>query len=197
MLDDEEIIARYFSRDEAAVTATSEKYGEQCYGVSYNILRVREDAEECVSDSYLRVWNSVPPNRPPNIKCYLLKIVRNISLDRLKFLKRQRRSRELEISFSELENILPDIKIPTECETTDLANILNAFLETLSQTARIIMVARYWYFMSVAEISGRYGFSQSNVKTNLSRSREKLRKYLVERGVMNEYSENNKGVRPD
>ena len=188
MLNDDEIIARYFSRDEAAIAATSEKYGEQCYGASYNILRIREDAEECVSDSYLRVWNSVPPERPQSLKCYLLKIVRNISLDRLRFLKRKRRARELEISFSELENILPDSQVPNECELSDLAELLNAFLETLELDAQVIMVARYWHLMPISGISSRYGFSQSKVKTSLTRSREKLRKYLSERGLMNEYT---------
>ncbi len=183
MLSDEEIIARYFSRDEAAIAETSEKYGGQCYGVSYGILRVREDAEECVSDSYLRVWNSVPPERPLSLKCYLLKIVRNVSLDRLKFLKRKRRARELEIPFSELENILPDSSVPAECELSDLAELLNAFLETLEHDARVIMVARYWRLLPISEISSRYGFSQSKVKTSLSRSREKLRKFLEERGI--------------
>ena len=183
MLNDEEIIARYFSRDEAAVTATSEKYGGQCYGVSYNILRVREDAEECVSDSYLRVWNSIPPERPQSLKCYLLKIVRNVSLDRLRFLKRKKRARELEISLSELENILPDSSVPDGCEAAELVELLNAFLETLEQDARVIMVARYWHLLPISDISSRYGFSQSKVKTSLSRSREKLRKFLEERGI--------------
>ena len=188
MLDDEEIIARYFLRDEAAISATSEKYGGQCYGVSYNILRIREDAEECVSDSYLRVWNSVPPNRPQSLKCYLLKIVRNISLNRLKFLKRKRRSRELEVSFSELANILPDSSLSSKYELSDLAELLNDFLETLERDAQVIMVARYWHLMPISDISSRYGFSQSKVKTSLTRSREKLRKYLSERGLMNEYT---------
>lgn len=191
MISDEEIIERYFSRDESAITATTQKYGGRCYGVAYNILRAREDAEECVSDSYLKVWNSVPPDRPQSLKCYLLKIVRNLSLDRLKFLNRKRRCRELEISFSELENVLPDSSVPDGTEESDLAEILNQFLETLSRDARLIMVARYWHFLSIFEISAKYGYSAGKVKTSLSRSRERLRKYLEERGFMNENSENN------
>ena len=105
MHTDEEIISRYFSRDEGAIAATSQKYGRQCYSVSFNILRVQEDAEEFVNETYLKVWNAIPPERPHDLKYYLIKIVRNVSLNRLKlnrlkFLSSKKRSRELEISLS-------------------------------------------------------------------------------------------------
>ncbi len=187
MLSDEEIITRYFSRDEAAIAATSEKYGGLCYSASYGILRVREDAEECVCDSYLRVRSTVPPERPQSLKCYLLKIVRNVSLDRLKFLKRKKRARKLEISFSELENILPDSSAPDEC---GLSELLTAFLETLEHDPRVIMAARYWHLMPISGISSRYGFSQSKVKTSPTRLCEKLRKFLEEMGFANEHIKN-------
>ena len=183
MLTDDEIIGCYLARDENAIAVTSQKYGHLCYGVSYNILRVREEAEECVNDTYLRVWDSVPPDKPLNLKCYLLKIARNISLDRLKYLKRKKRSSELDISLSELENILPDQSIPEEFDSSCLAEALDTFLDTLEKDARIILVARYWYFYPISEISNKFGFTESKVKTSLSRSREKLKKYLNERGI--------------
>lgn len=183
MPTDDEIISRYFSRDESAIAQTSKKYGQRCHAVSYNILRVREDAQECVNESYLRVWNAIPPEHPRDFKYYLLKIVRNISLNRLKSLKCKKRSRELEISLSELENILPDASVPPEFDVSDVAGLINDFLETLGRDERIIFVRRYWHFDSVSQISAGFGFGQSKVKTSLLRTREKLRIYLQERGI--------------
>lgn len=183
MQTDDEIIDRYFSRDESAIAETSQKYGQKCYAVSFNILRVREDAQECVNESYLRVWNAIPPERPHDFKYYLMKIVRNVSLNRLKSLKCKKRSKELEISLTELENILPDNSVPPEFDISGLTELINGFLNTLSRDERIIFVRRYWHFDSVSEISAKFGFGQSKVKTSLMRTREKLRKYLQERGI--------------
>lgn len=182
MQTDEEIIGCYFQRDERAIAATSQKYGRQCYAVSFNILRVQEDAEECVNESYLKVWNAIPPERPHDLKYYLLKIVRNVSLNRLDFLKSKKRSRELEISLSELEDVLPDESIPPELGISELTELINEFLDRLSRDERIIFVRRYWHFDSISVISAEFGFGQSKVKTSLMRTREKLRKYLREEG---------------
>ena len=187
MYTDEEIISRYFSRDEGAIAATSQKYGRQCYSVSFNILRVQEDAEEFVNETYLKVWNAIPPERPHDLKYYLIKIVRNVSLNRLKlnrlkFLSSKKRSRELEISLSELDNVLPDASIPPEFSISDLTELINEFLDTLGRDERIIFVLRYWHFDSISDIAAEFGFGQSKVKTSLLRTREKLRKFLKEEG---------------
>ena len=181
MLTDEEIIELYFTRDERAVTETSLKYGGQCRRVSYNILKTKEDAEECVNESYLKLWNLIPPERPDELKYYLLKIVRNISLNRLKFLKRRKRFDGVNLSLDELENILPDQSGSPESDS-GLTELLNTFLDTLKRDDRIIFLRKYWYFDSVAEITRDFGFTAPKVKTSLFRTREKLRKYLTERG---------------
>ena len=179
MLSDEEIITRYFSRDEAAIAATSEKYGGL---VLWRVIRysARSRGRGGVRQRFVFAGlEHGAARKAQSLKCYLLKIVRNVSLDRLRFLKRKKRGRELEISFSELENILPDSSAPDEC---GLSELLTAFLETLEHDPRVIMAARYWHLMPISGISSRYGFSQSKVKTSPTRLCEKLRKFLEERG---------------
>ena len=183
MQTDEEIIRCFFSLDESAITATSQKYGRKCYAVSFNILCVKEGAEECINETYLRTWNAIHPERPDDFKCYLMKIVRNVSLNRLKSLKCKKRSQELEISFSELENILPDNSVPPEFDIPELTEVINDFVDTPNHDDRIIFLRRYWHMDSIAQISAGFGFGQSKVKISLMRTREKLKKYLQERGI--------------
>ena len=183
MLDDSELIERYFSRDESAIYETSVKYGGLCFKISNNILNSREDAEECVNETYLRIWNSIPPERPENFRGFISAAVRNLSLDRFRFLSRKKRSAELEISLSELENVLPDESVSEKYSENGLSDILEEFLDTLSKDSRVIFLKRYWYFDSISEISAECGFSVSKIKKELTRARAKLRAFLSERGV--------------
>lgn len=182
-MDDENIIELYFSRNESAIKETSLKYGALCFEVANNILNSRPDSEECVSDTYLGVWNAIPPTRPQCFRAFILRLTRNISLSRLRRNLAKKRSRSVEISLTELEAVLPDESLRPDMGGEELGWTVNEFLKQLDPDSRNIFLRKYWFFDSVAEIASRFSFSQSKVKSSLFHTREKLKKYLLERGV--------------
>lgn len=182
-MEDERIIALYFERSESAISETDRKYGGLCFSVANNILNSRPDSEECVSDTYLGVWNAIPPARPQSFRAFLVRITRNISLSRLRKNLAQKRSQDFEISLDELERILPDERISPDVDDNVIGGIISEFLDSLDRDAKNIFVRKYWFFDTVDEICRRSGFSESKVKSSLLRTREKLRAYLTERGV--------------
>jgi RNA polymerase sigma-70 factor (ECF subfamily) len=177
-MNDQEIIALYFARDEQAIRETDARYGKTCMQVSMNILRSRPDAEECVNDTYLKTWDSIPPARPASLCAFVCRIVRNLSLNRLKELTAAKRSRDLTVSFEELEACIP---MPDE-ESPVLAEELAAFLKTEGEVDRVLFVGRYWFACSVEELARRTGLTKRAVHMRIFRTRERLRAYLVERG---------------
>jgi RNA polymerase sigma-70 factor (ECF subfamily) len=177
-MNDQEIIALYFARDEQAIRETDVRYGKTCMQVSMNILRSRPDAEECVNDTYLKTWDSIPPARPASLCAFVCRIVRNLSLNRLKELTAAKRSRDLTVSFEELEACIP---MPDE-ESPVLAEELAAFLKTEGEVDRVLFVGRYWFACSVEELARRTGLTKRAVHMRIFRTRERLRAYLVERG---------------
>ena len=177
-MNDQEIIALYFARDEQAIRETDARYGKTCMQVSMNILRSRPDAEECVNDTYLKTWDSIPPARPASLCAFVCRIVRNLSLNRLKELTAAKRSRDLTVSFEELEACIP---MPDE-ESPALAEELAAFLKTEGETDRALFVGRYWFACSVEELARRTGMTKRAVHMRIFRTRERLRAYLTERG---------------
>ena len=178
-MKDSEIIGLYNQRDERAIYETDRKYGDYCMSISLGILRNRQDAEECVNDTYLRTWRSIPPKQPSVLRTYLGKLTRNLSIDRLRTRRRARRDSELTVSFEELEDILTAAEDTSERELTDL---FNEFLETLPDTERRLFVGRYWYAYPVNRMAEAYGLAPNAVSKQLARTREKLRAYLGERG---------------
>ena len=177
-MNDQEIIALYFARDEQAIRETDARYGKTCMQVSMNILRSRPDAEECVNDTYLKTWDSIPPARPASLCAFVCRIVRNLSLNRLKELTAAKRSRDLTVSFEDLEACIP---MPDE-ESPALAEELAAFLKTEGETDRALFVGRYWFACSVEELARRTGMTKRAVHMRIFRTRERLRAYLTERG---------------
>ena len=179
-MEDNRIIELYFSRDEQAIRHTADKYGAYCTAVSMSILHSEPDAEECVNDTYLKTWNSIPPTRPHSLKLFLARIVRNLSINRHRALHSDKRNRDLEVSLSELESCLP---VPDgENGGSELSELLNEFLGTQTPTDRKIFVQRYWYNLSAAEISEEHDISENAVWVKLHRTRERLREFLTERG---------------
>ena len=178
-MEDHRIIELYFARDEQAIRHTADKYGAYCTAVSMNILHSEPDAEECVNDTYLKTWNSIPPTRPGSLKLFLAKITRNISLNRFRQLHADKRDKDLEVSMSELETCIP---APEDGGGGELVELLNEFLEKQSKTDRVLFVQRYWYSLSAAEIGEEHGMSENAVWVRLHRTREKLRAFLEERG---------------
>lgn len=184
-MTDEEIVSLYLSRNESAIANTRDKYGSRLRTVSYNILRDQQSSEECENDSYLAAWGAIPPTEPVNcLYAFLARIIRNLSLNRLRDSKRLKRQSELVDLSDELEELIssPD---DTECEVEshELAALVSDFLRSLPETKRLIFLRRYWYTDSTASLAERFGISQSNVKTTLCRIRAELREYLKKEGV--------------
>lgn len=181
-MDDSKIIDLYFSRDETAIEETSRKYGAYCYTVANNILSSHEDAEECVNDAWMRAWNSIPPQRPQVLKLFLLRITRNISLDRLKAVKAKKRGGgETELAIEELSECIPgEGDVIDELIGDELSWLIRKFVHSLPDLERAIFVRRYFFLDSVQAVADRYGMSEGSVMTRLSRTRKKL-KALIEK----------------
>ena len=177
-MNDQEIISLYFDRDEQAIAETDKRYGKTCMQVSMSILNSHPDAEECVNDTYLKTWNSIPPAKPHSLCAFLCRIVRNLSLNRLKELTAAKRSRDLTVSFEELEACIP---LPDE-KSPELAELLESFLRKEGETDRILFVGRYWFACSVEDLARRTGLTRRAVHMRIFRTRERLRAYLTERG---------------
>lgn len=178
-LEDRSIIDLYNARDEQAIAETARKYGRYCTAVSMNILNSYPDAEECVNDTYLHTWNAIPPQNPPCLRNFLGKIVRNLSITRHRALHSQKRDSDLTVALSELESCL---SVPAETEGSELCDLLNGFLEGLEPRERQIFVGRYWYAHPVTRLAEAYGLTPNAVSKQLSRTRDRLRAYLAERG---------------
>ena len=179
ILNDFEIVSLYHARKEEAVEITQRQYGTYCHTVSMNILHSPPDAEECVNDTWLAAWNTMPPKWPQNLGGYLGKLVRNISINRLKALRRECRDRDLTLSFEELEDIIP---APDETDATIICGWLNEYLATLPPLDRQLFVGRYWYSHSVKALARHYGMTANAATKRITRVREGLGAFLKERG---------------
>ena len=185
-MKDTEIIDLYWTRQERAITETQESYGKYCYSIAYHILHEREDSEECVNDTWLRAWNTIPPTRPARLSLFLGTITRNLSFDRWKRKHAAKRgSGEMDVVLDELAECVPD-KSSTEeiVEERELQRQINQFLGTLREKDRNIFLSRYWYAEEYGEIASRYGLNLNTVKTTLFRVRGKLKAYLEQEGVV-------------
>lgn len=182
-MDDRQIIDLYFERSESAIKETEAKYGKLCMSIARNILGSEADTEECVNDTYLSVWNMMPPRRPNNFTAFISKITRNISLKRVRFNTTQKRSAQADISLSELEEVLPDHHYQSDIEDEQLGKLISNFLRTEKPDARNVFIRKYWFFDTVSEIADRYSFSESKVKSMLYHTRNRLRDYLNKEGV--------------
>lgn len=182
-MDDRSIIELYFARDEQAIAGTQAKYGKLCYHIAQNILGNEQDAEECVNDTYAGLWNAIPPARPDDLCAFVCRVTRNLSLKRLRALTRQKCSREVVVSLSELEEILPDESWTDGMSQGEIAALITTFLRTESADARNIFIRKYYFFDSVEIIAKRYGFSQSKVKSMLYHTRKRLKEYLKGEGI--------------
>lgn len=182
-MDDLRIIELYFARDEQAISETDTKYGKLCFRVANNILFNNEDSEECVNDTYLSVWNKIPPTRPNNFMAFICKITRNLSLKKLELANAMKRKAAAVISLSELEGTLPDDRIAPGVTDEEIGRLISAFLWQEKEEARNVFLRKYWFFDSVSEIGARYSFSESKVKSMLFHTRNRLREYLKKEGV--------------
>ena len=185
-MDDKSIIELYWQRNEEAIRQTQLKYGRYCYAIAHNILRSREDAEECENDTYLDAWNSIPPERPSLLKTFLGAITRRRALDKYRKNTAQKRGGgDVPLPLSELEECISSSKsIDDEISEEELARALSTFLCSLGEDECNVFLRRYWHFDSTSDICKRYGFGQSKVKMMLKRTRSKLSKYLETEGFI-------------
>lgn len=182
-MDDEAIIELFFSRSEQAIHELDLKYGQFCRKLSYNIVGDRRDAEECVNDACLGAWNTIPPERPNPLLSYLAKLVRNVSL-KLYHKNTAEKRGGYTVALDELEAVLSDRSTDDELTARELARYLSDFLESMDIENRVIFVRRYWFSDSYNDIAELVGMTEKNVSVRLVRIREKLKRYLIERGVI-------------
>ena len=177
-MKDRDIIDLFFARDERAIAETARQYGRACMQVSMSILQSQPDAEECVNDTYLKTWNSIPPTKPHSLCAFVCRIARNLSLNRLRDSRRDRRNRELTVSFEELEECIP----VDESHADELPDLLAAFLRELEEIDRKLFVGRYWHSLTVKDLARAWELTPNAVALRLFKTRERLRAYLTERG---------------
>ena len=182
-MDDLQIIELYFARDEHAIKETDRKYGKTCFRVANNLLSNNEDSEECVNDTYLTVWNKIPPTRPNNFSAFICKITRNLSLKKLELSNAMKRSADAVISLSEIEATMPDNHIAPDIEDEELGKLISAFLWSERELDRNVFLRKYWFFDSISDIAERYSLTENNVKSLLFRSRNRLREFLKKEGI--------------
>ena len=184
-MQDSEIVELYWSRSENAIAETGTKYGTFLHGIAFNILDSNEDSDECVNDTYLKTWNSVPPNKPIKLGAYLAAITRNLAIT--VFRSRNTASRsgsQYALSLDELAECVSGGETPElQAESGMITRTINEYLRSLSTDARVIFVCRYFYNDSINRIAGYFGASESKVKSSLFRTRKGLKKYLEEKGI--------------
>ena len=183
-MDDAKIVQLYWDRDEQAISATANKYGSYCTSIANNILGNREDAEECVNDTYMTAWTSLPPHRPNSLCAYLGKITRNLSIKRYKHNTAYKRGGgQAVLVLEEIAEFLSDKdSVEQEIDRKELIKAIDTFLGTLPAEKRSIFLRRYWFFDSISDIASRFGMTENNVSVTLNRLRFKLHNYLLKRG---------------
>ncbi len=183
-MDDNSIIQLYWDRNDQAISITAEKYGPYCKSIAKNILNNDEDAEECVNDTYLNAWNSMPTHWPEQLAAFLGKITRNLSFNKYKHNRAKKRGGgEITLVLDELTDCVSDTDdVEQMIDRQELEKAINSFVRNLSLEKRNIFVRRYWYADPVSKIAADYGMLQGSVSKTLERTRKKLKLYLAERG---------------
>lgn len=182
-MEDKSIVDLYLERDEKAVKQTAEKYGGYLYKIAYNILGCDEDCKESLNDAYLAAWGSIPPQCPSDLRSYLAKLVRRISIDRYRHKNRSKRQgSEYALSIEELDGLSGGDMTEDEVEARLLAEAISRFLRTRSAEERRMFVGRYYYLDSLKEVAGYCGVSESKAKSTLFRIRRALGEFLKKEG---------------
>ena len=186
-MEDKEIVRMYLGRREEAIRESQQKYARYLHTIAFSILGDDSDAAECENDAYLGAWNSIPPNEPEDLKTYLGKLVRRISIDCWRKKHAEKRAgNEYALSLEELEECVgySDDPVAEAVEAGELSLILDRFVRSLPDTERRIFLRRYWYSEPAKDIAERFGFKETRVRTMLFRTREKLKKHLEKEGVV-------------
>lgn len=187
-MEDVKIIDLFWQRDQEAIEQVKTRYGAYCYTIALNILQDREDAAECENDTYLRAWESIPPERPSRLRVYMGTITRRLALDRWRKAHAEKRGGgQVALSLEELGECVPaTARVEQAAESGETARMISDFLWTLPRTECDLFLRRYWYLDSIEQIARCYGFSESKVKMTLKRTRDKLRVALEKEGILYE-----------
>jgi RNA polymerase sigma-70 factor (ECF subfamily) len=185
-MTDEKIIDLFFNRSERAIDETNKKYGSYCFKIAHNILNNKEDSEECVNDTWMKTWQSIPPTSPTHFNLYLAKIVRNLSFTKYKSRHTQKRGNgEMAVILEELEECISQ---PSDVEAIYLAKelnaVINSFVYSLSERDGNIFVRRYFFADSIRDIAKRYHLTETNVRVILNRTRNQLKARLIKEGYI-------------
>lgn len=184
-MNDREIVELYWQRSERAIFETAKKYSQYCRIVAYNILGNSQDSEECVNDTWLAAWNSMPSNRPNRLNPYLTKITRNFALQKIVYRTAKKRGGgEVELALEELDDCVPSgYCIEKELEEKALSEAINRFVDRLPDEEQLAFIGRYWFLASEREIARKQGCSRSKINGMLKHTREKLKTYLLQEGL--------------
>ena len=181
-MDDQKIIELFFARSELAIQSLAAKYEKLLHKISFQILHNDEDVAECINDTYLGVWNAIPPTRPKPLSAFVCKITRNLSLNKYRSNTAAKRDASMDVSLEELAPSIPTPSAEEEWNAKELGKQINRFLHTLGQENRVLFIRRYWFADSVKDIARYCGISEAKVKTMLFRMRGNLRAYLEKEG---------------
>ena len=183
-MEDREIVDLLRARREEGLEAAEKKYGGLCFSVALNILGSREDAEEAVSDTFLKAWNSIPPNAPEHLDAYLAKLCRRTAIDKLRGNRAGKRwGGVAEQALEELSDVLPSgCTVEDDTMAAELTALLESFLRAQSSEVRLVFLRRYWYVEPIVDIANGMGFSQGKVKSMLHRTRQALKAFLEKEG---------------
>lgn len=182
-MEDQDILALFLARSDAALAELEKKYGARCAAVARNVLRDPLDAEECVNDAYLAAWNTIPPQRPEALGAYVCRLVRNRAVTRYHANTAQKRNSFYDAALDELaESLASRETVDSALAAERLPALLDAFLDTLRAEERVLFVRRYWYADSLEDAAARVGITRAHAAVRLSRTRAKLRDYLRKEG---------------
>lgn len=185
-MDDRQILTMLFSRAEGAISALAEAYGKRLFSTAQNILDSPEDAEECVSDTYLAIWNCIPPQQPDPLEGFVYKVGRNLALKKLRFRSADKRNSRYDLSLDELSSCLPGETLEDRVDARLLGRAIDRFLDTLSRENRRLFLRRYWFGDSIKELSAQFSLSENALSVRLSRIRAQLKVYLIQEGFLYE-----------
>lgn len=182
-MNDESIIELFWKRDEQAIIETKLKYGGLCTSLASNMLDSLEDAQECVNDTYLTVWNQIPTDKPNYFSAYLCKIIKNLALKKIEYNSAKKRNCKMSQSIDEIGEILSDSNSPEdEYDLKELSAALSRFLRMRKEKNQQIFIRRYWYYSSIEDIAEMFGMTENNVSLVLFRERKALKEFLRKEG---------------
>ena len=181
-MEDSTILSLLWRRTENAIEALSRKYGLRLYQTALNLIGLQQDAEEVVNDTYLAVWNAIPPKQPDPLSGFVYKTGRNLALNRRRSLSAEKRRRDYEVSLSELEACIAGPDLWQQLDARALGKAIDAFLDTVSPDSRVIFLRRYWFGDGVKDIARAFGMTSNAVSVRLSRTRDQLKEHLIKEG---------------